>query len=83
MNSFERFQKRNIKRMEAVNDIGTNFIFKGYPSTQITHEEVETDEHGDTFISTTTVNATVVNEQEKDKAYIYTPLDDKLTIGSV
>lgn len=79
MNSFERFQQRNRKRMEANNDLNTNFIFKGYPSTEITNQTItENDE-----IITTTINATVVNEQEKDKAYIYTPIDDKLSIGSV
>lgn len=64
--------------MEATNDIGTNFLFKGYPSTQISNEQIEDD-----IIVTTTVNAAVVNEQEKDKAYIYTSLEDKLAVGSV
>jgi len=78
MNSFERFQQRNRKRMEANNNLNTNFIFKGYPSTEIVNKTIEEDE-----LITTIVNATVVNEQEKDKAYIYTPIEDKLPIGSV
>lgn len=78
MNSFERFQRRNQKRMEANNNLNNNFIFKGYPSTEIVNKTIEEDE-----LITTIVNATVVNEQEKDKAYIYTTLEDHLPIGSV
>lgn len=78
MNSFERFQNRNRQRMVANNNLNTSFIFKGYPSTEIKNKIIK-----DNVLITTTVNATVVNEQEKDKAYIYTMIGDSLDIGSV
>ena len=78
MNSFERFRNRNSKRMEARERINTHFILKGYPSTVLTNVEHEGDK-----VITTMVQAAVVNEQEKDKAYIYTLRDDELECGSV
>ena len=70
MTSFSRFQERNKKRTVANSKLNTNYIFKGYPSIEITGS---TDEK---------IQASVVNKQEKDYAYIFTQLDDKLSIGS-
>lgn len=71
MTSFSRFQERNKKRTVANNKLNTNYIFKGYPSIEITGS---TDQR---------VQASVVNKQEKDYAYVFTPLADNLSIGSV
>ena len=82
MNEFERFRNRNSRRMEARENLNTSFIFKGYPTTLLTNEiHVLKDEHEMTI--TTTVQASVVSQQEKDKAYIYTTIDDDLDIGTV
>lgn len=83
MNSFERFRNRNSKRMEARENLNTSFIFKGYPTTTLTNEEKKLGCGGREMIVTTTVTASVVSEQEKDKAYIYTTIDDDLDIGTV
>ena len=82
MGSFERFRNRNSKRMEARENLNTSFIFKGYPSTCLTNEQYFVEDDTE-FITTTTIKATVVSEQEKDKAYIYTTIDDSLDLGSV
>ena len=82
MGSFERFRNRNSKRMEARENLNTSFIFKGYPSTVLTNEYYFVEDDTE-FITTTTVKATVVSEQEKDKACIYTTIDDSLDLGSV
>ena len=71
MTSFSRFQERNKKRTVAQNKLNTNFIFKGYPSIEI---QGGADQR---------VQASVVNKQEKDYAYVFTPLADNLEIGSV
>ncbi len=70
MNSFERFNERNKKRAQSTNRGNSTFIFKGYNSTLIKS-------------GTTELQAAVVNEQEKDSAYIYTHLNEPLTIGSI
>lgn len=70
MTSFERFQARNQKRTVANQSLNANFIFKGYPSIQIQRNDVS-------------VQAAVVNQQEKDKAYVYTKLDTPLNVGEV
>ena len=70
MNSFERFNERNKKRAQSTDRGNSTFIFKGYNSTLIKSE-------------TTELQAAVVNEQEKDSAYIYTHLNEPLTIGSL
>ena len=82
MNEFERFRNRNSKRMEARENLNTSFIFKGYPST-ILSNETHYKKDGRIFTILTTVQATVVNEQEKDKAYIYTTIEDELDLGSI
>ena len=82
MNSFERFKNRNSKRMEARENLNTSFIFKGYPTTILTNEK-HVFKNEREMIITTTVQASVVSEQEKDKAYIYTTIDDDLDIGTV
>ena len=78
MNSFERFKNRNSKRMEAREILNTHYIFKGYPSIWLENIVKQNDK-----TITTSVLANVVNQQEKDKAYIYTTIDDSLDIGSV
>ena len=70
MNSFQRFQARNQKRIEANQSLNSNFIFKGYPSIQIKKDDVS-------------VQAAVVNQHEKDKSYVYTRIKDELKIGEV
>ena len=71
MTSFSRFQERNKKRTVANNKLNTNYIFKGYPSIEI---KGSADQR---------VQASVVNKQEKDYAYVFTSLADNLEIGSV
>ena len=71
MTSFSRFQERNKKRTVAQNKLNTSFIFKGYPSIEIKGSADQK------------VQASVVNKQEKDYAYVFTPLADNLSIGSV
>ena len=71
MTSFSRFQERNKKRTVANNKLNTNYIFKGYPSIEIKGS------------SDQKVQASVVNNQEKDYAYVFTQLDDSLPIGSI
>lgn len=70
MNLFKRFQERNKKYSIAQDKMCGQFIYKGYPSIAITN--------GDN-----TVQAAVVNKQEKDCAYIYTPANNPLDIGSI
>ena len=70
MTSFERFKARNQKRTVANQSLNANFIFKGYPSIQIKKDDVS-------------VQAAVVNQQEKDKAYVYTKTNDVLKVGEV
>lgn len=71
MTSFSRFQERNKKRTVANNKLNTNYIFKGYPSIEITGGADQK------------IQASVVNKQEKDYAYVFTQLDDSLPIGSI
>ena len=70
MTSFSRFQERNKKRTVANNKLNTNYIFKGYPSIEIGSADRK-------------VQASVVNKQEKDYAYIFTQLQDELAVGSI
>ena len=71
MTSFSRFQERNKKRTVAQNKLNTSFIFKGYPSIEI---QGSADQK---------IQASVVNKQEKDYAYVFTQTQNKLEIGSV
>lgn len=71
MTSFSRFQERNKKRTVANSKFNSNFILKGYPSIEITND------NGDVL------QASVVSRQEKDYAYLYTKVEDVLSIGSV
>ena len=71
MTSFSRFQERNKKRTVANNKLNTDFIFKGYPSIEI---QGSADQK---------IQASVVNKQEKDYAYVFTQTQDELAIGSV
>ena len=58
MNSFSRFQQRNKKRIVAQDKLNTRFIFNGYPSIEIIGSADQR------------VQASVVNKQEKDYAYV-------------
>lgn len=71
MTSFSRFQERNKKRTVAQNKLNTSFIFKGYPSIEI---QGSADQK---------IQASVVNKQEKDYAYVFTQTQDELEVGSV
>ena len=71
MTSFSRFQERNKKRTVAQNKYNTNYIFKGYPSVLIKGS------------ADREIQAAVVNKQDKDYAYIFTQLEDKLSVGSI
>lgn len=71
MTSFSRFQERNKKRTVAQNKLNISFIFKGYPSIEI---QGSADQK---------IQASVVNKQEKDYAYVFTQTQDELEIGSV
>ena len=71
MTSFSRFQERNKKRTVAQNKLNTSFIFKGYPSIEI---QGSADQK---------IQASVVNKQEKDYAYVFTQTQDELELGSV
>lgn len=71
MTSFSRFQERNKKRTVAQNKLNTSFIFKGYPSIEIKGGADQK------------IQASVVNKQEKDYAYVFTQTQDELAIGSV
>ena len=71
MTSSSRFQERNKKRTVAQNKLNTSFIFKGYPSIEI---QGSADQK---------IQASVVNKQEKDYAYVFTQAQDELEIGSV
>ena len=72
MSSFDRFQELNKKRQAAQSNLNSHFIFKGYPTTLITSDADKEWQ----------VQAAVVSQQEKDKAYIYTHIDDYLAMGS-
>ena len=71
MTSFSRFQQRNKQRTVAQNNLNTNFIFKGYPSTKISGSTGES------------IQASVVNKQERDYAYVFTQMQDELKVGSI
>ena len=70
MSNFTRFQERNRARKVAQDKMNSNFILKGYPSVKIEGAEE-------------TMFASVVNQQEKDYAYIITPSEKQLKVGSV
>jgi len=72
MSSFERFRELNNKRRSSQASLNTHFIFKGYPSIMITSDQDEE----------SCCQAVIVNQQEKDKAYIYTQLVDELPMGT-
>ena len=71
MSNFNRFREKNNYYKEASQKINSHFLIKGYPSITITNAEDNEKQ------------AVVVNQQEKEKAYIYTALQDDLSIGSV
>ena len=72
MNSFDRFQEKNKIRAKAIDGGSSRFIEGGYNSRIITNIQ-----------NNTKLHAAIVNEQEKDSAYIYTHLNEPLNIGSI
>lgn len=72
MSSFDRFKQLNRTRATSQENTNANFIFKSYPSTTITSDLDESAQ----------LPACVVNQQEKDVAYIYTTLDNALDVGT-
>lgn len=73
MSSFSRFKELNQTRINAEKRRNTTFVFTAYNSIDLT-----------LFKSLdTTVRASVVNQQEKDQAYIYTEINHPLDIGSI
>lgn len=72
MSNFNRFQEKNKIRANSINGGNSLFIDNGYNSRIITNLE-----------SNIKLHAAIVNEQEKDSAYIYTHLNEPLTIGSM
>jgi hypothetical protein len=74
MSAFDRFRQRQNSFLKAEQELNTQFILNGYPSIKITQDGAEE--------GAEPLQAVVVNKQEKDEAYIYTPWDKPLTIGS-
>lgn len=74
---YERFKLKNkiMKKVDA--STNTRFIFQGNSATKIKKLELEDGEEE------TCLSAAVVNQQEKDKAYVYTVKTDDLSVGSV
>lgn len=72
MSNFNRFQEKNKIRANSINGGNSLFIDNGYNSRIITNLK-----------SNIKLHAAIVNEQEKDSAYIYTHLNEPLTIGSM
>ena len=72
MNSFDRFQEKNKIRAKAIDGGSSRFIENSYNSRIITNIQ-----------NNTKLHAAIVNEQEKDSAYIYTHLNEPLNIGSI
>lgn len=73
MSSYSRFKELNQLRQKAEQRRNTTFVFTAENSIDLTlfHS------------SDTKVRASVVNQQEKDQAYIYTELNEPLQIGSI
>ena len=72
MNSLDRFQEKNKIRAKAIDGGSSRFIENGYNSRIITNIQ-----------NNIKLHAAIVNEQEKDSAYIYTHLNEPLNIGSI
>ncbi len=72
MSNFNRFQEKNKIRANSINGGNSLFIDNGYNSRIITNLK-----------SNIKLHAAIVNEQEKDSAYIYTHLNEPLPIGSM
>lgn len=72
MSNFNRFQEKNKIRANSINGGNSLFIDNGYNSRIITNLK-----------NNIKLHAAIVNEQEKDSAYIYTHLNEPLTIGSM
>lgn len=72
MSSFSRFKDFNQKRGMINQETNSKFIVKGYPSILITNAATNDE-----------IQASVVNRQEKDMAYIYTHKENPIEVGSV
>lgn len=71
MSNFSRFQERNKKMQLAAQEFNSTFVIKGYPSVEITD------------VLGNKLQASVVNKEEQDYAYIYTNINDSLLPGSI
>lgn len=69
---FSRFREANKAIQTTDKDINNSFVFKSYQSTKITNND------GGQILT-----AAIVNQQEKDKAYIFINKTYELQIGSV
>ena len=70
-----KMQSRQSNYQKANETYSQDFISNGinsYPSVKITNES-----------GTQKITAAVVNKQESDEAYIYTPKNKPLTVGSI
>jgi len=78
MSSFSRFQEKQLKRIEANQEMNTGFVFNAYNTITLTQFKKLAEAE-----DPVTVTASVVNRQEKDLAYIYTANPTELDIGTV
>lgn len=67
-----KLHSRQESYEKAEKTLNAAFIAEGYPSIKITSED-----------GNTSIQAAVVNRQESDEAYILTPYNKPLTIGSI
>lgn len=78
MSSFSRFQEKQLKQIEANQEMNTGFVFNAYNTITLTQFKKLAEAE-----DPVTVTASVVNRQEKDLAYIYTAKPTELNIGTV
>lgn len=79
--SFERFKIRNRLTNASALSSNTRFVFQGNSSVRIVKQQVSLSEEEEQ--EEVCLQAAVVNKQERDSAYVYTQLKDKLDIGTV
>lgn len=72
MSLASKLHNRQAAFEKAEKTINSSFIAEGYPSIKIISED-----------GNTSIQAAVVNRQESDEAYILTPYNKPLEIGSV
>ena len=71
MTSFDRFRTKNLNKIVSKKKANTKFIFNGIPSTTISFE------------SRDDLEVCLVNQQEKNLAYVYSELDNPLDEGTI